>query len=185
MRHTALLVVAFVAAATGAGATQDTEVFVLGALGALHEKVDRFPYETLGLIIRAIDPDVMLLEVTPEELAGRLDTKGRPEYPNVVWPFLKEGAVPRTYAMEAGQPLYGELTREGDRIWRDFANQHPRESAALTAYDSAAAHVLLAHWRSVADTQDDVTDRLAALGIASLHRSCLLAMRSRFAGIES
>lgn len=161
MRSTALIGTALVTAVMGAATTQDTEIFVLGALGALHEKEESFRYETLDRVIRAIKPDVMLLEVTPEELAGRLETKGRSEYPNVVWPMLGQAGAPKVYAMEAAQPLYGELINEGNRIWGDFAKQRNVESSALTAHSDATTDILLAHWKSAADTQDEATDALA------------------------
>jgi hypothetical protein len=140
---------------------QDTEIFVLGALGALHEKEESFPYETLDRVIRGIKPEVLLLEVTPEELAGRVDTKGRPEYPKVVWPFLRAAGTLKVYAMEAAQPLYGELVGEGTRIFGEFAKRRPGENAALTTYTGAATDMLIAHWKSPADTQDEATDALS------------------------
>ncbi len=141
-------------------AAEDTELFILGALHGLHEQESSFGYDELDRVVKAIKPDVMLLEVTPQELAGKLDTKGRPEYPKVVWPMLTaEG--PKAYAMEAGQPLYGELTGDASKRFADFKQQFPAEDAALTAHSKATSEVLLAHWQSVADTQDGATDVLA------------------------
>jgi hypothetical protein len=154
MKPTGLLAVIL----TLATATQQTEVFVLASIGSLHDQVDGFRYRTLDQVIRAIRPDVMVLEVTPDELAERRDTKGRPEYPNTVWPMLKEPGAPRAYAMEAGQPLYRELIGEGERIWSEFARQQPGINAALTAYTAAVTDVLLQHWKTAADTHDELTD---------------------------
>jgi hypothetical protein len=58
-------------------ATQRTDVFVLGSIGS----VDGFRFRTLDRVNRAISPDVMVLEVTPDEPDNRRGTKGRPEYP--------------------------------------------------------------------------------------------------------
>lgn len=160
MRFTRLVAATLLAATPLPAAAKDSEVFVLGALHALHEKEDSFGYDTLGRLIRAIRPDVILLEVTPEELAGRLETKGRPEYPKVIWPMLGEGG-PKPYAMEARQPLYAELTGEASRRWGDFAAAFPAENGTLTAWSKATSDMLLAHWKSVADTQDEATDTLA------------------------
>jgi hypothetical protein len=161
MRFRVLVAAVLVTAPTGTLRAQDTEIFVLGALGALHEQEESFPYETLDRVIRGIKPEVLLLEVTPEELAGRVDTKGRPEYPKVVWPFLRAAGTLKVYAMEAAQPHYGELVGEGTRIFGEFAKQRPGENAALTAYTGAATDMLIAHWKSPADTQDEATDALS------------------------
>jgi len=153
---------AMLASLTTPAAAKDAEVFVLGALHGLHEREDSFGYDTLGKVIAAIKPDVMLLEVTPEELAGKLETRGRPEYPKVIWPMLDGG--PKAYAMEAAQPLYGELTGDAGKRWEAFGKDHPAEDAALDAYGKGVSGVLLAHWKSVADTQDEATDAVARAG---------------------
>jgi hypothetical protein len=145
----------------GAPPVRDTEVFVLGALGALHEREPGFTFETLSLVVQRIDPEVILLEVTPDELAGRLATKGRPEYPRVVWPLLEQPDPPKVYPMEAGQPLYDEMARTAEPVWSAFARDRAEDNAALTAYTEAATNALLAYWRSPSDTQDDATDALA------------------------
>jgi hypothetical protein len=158
MKHAALLALSLTVASVGPTTTEQTEVFVLASIGSLHEKVEGFRYRALDEVIRAIRPDVMVLEVTPEELVERRDTKGRPEYPNVVWPMLAKPGAPRAYAMEAGQPLYAELTSGGERIWSEFSRQRPDVNAALTAYTAAVTNALLQHWKTAADTQDDITD---------------------------
>lgn len=159
MRFIGLMAAALLAATSIPAAAKDSEVFVLGALHALHEKEDGFGYDTLDRVIRAIKPDVILLEVTPGELTGKLETRGRPEYPKVIWPMLGTGG-PKPYAMEAGQPLYGELTGDAAKRWGAFEKESPAEDAALDAYSKATSDMLLAHWKSVADTQDEATDAL-------------------------
>jgi hypothetical protein len=158
MKQAGLLAIILALGSGPVTATQQTDVFVLGSIGSLHDKVEGFGFGMLDRVIRGIRPDVMVLEVTPDELANRRDTKGRPEYPNVVWPMLRQPGAPRAYAMEAGQPLYRELIGEGDRIWREFARRRPDVNSALTAYTAAVTDVLLQHWKTAADTQDELTD---------------------------
>lgn len=159
MRFTTLIAAALLAATAAPAAAKDSEVFILGALHGLHEKEESFDYDALGRVIRAIRPDVVLLEVTPEELAGKLETRGRPEYPRVIWPMLGADG-PKPYAMEAAQPLYGEMTGDAGKRWGAFGKDSPAANAALTAHSEATSQVLLAHWKSVADTQDAATDAL-------------------------
>jgi len=70
--------------------------------------------------------------------------------------------------MEAAQPLYGELTGDAGERWGEFTKNFPADETALTAHSTATSNVLLAHWKSVADTQDEATD---ALGRARAHLS--------------
>lgn len=159
MRSMTLVALAIMGTIAAPAAAKDTELFILGALHGLHEQEESFGYDELERVIEAIKPDVVMLEVTPEELAGKLETKGRPEYPKVVWPMLARLPV-RAYAMEPGQPLYGELTGDAGARWGEFKKFSPADDAALTAHSTATSNILLAHWKSVADTQDAATDAL-------------------------
>lgn len=171
MRYLAYVAAVFTGITAMPAEAKDAEVFVLGALHGLHEKEDSFGYAELQRVIEAIKPDVLLLEVTPEELAGKLETKGRPEYPKVIWPMLGRSQA-KAYAMEVGQPLYGKMTGDAGARWGDFKKNFPSDDAALTAHSTATSNVLLAHWKSVADTQDEATD---ALGRARVHLSGAMA----------
>ena len=159
-KHLIGCIAAILLPATAANAAPPGQVYVVGALHALHEQEDAFGYDDLGRLIAAIKPEVILLEVTPEELAGKTETPGRPEYPKVIWPMLTAGG-PKPYAMEAGQPLYGELTSDASRRFGAFEKESPVENDARTAYGKGADAALLAHWKSIADTQDATTDALA------------------------
>ena len=78
--------------------------------------------------------------------------------------------------MEAAQPLYGELTGNASKRFADFKQQFPAEDASLSGHSKATSEVLLAHWKSVADTQDEATD---ALGRARTHLNAALVPGSR------
>ena len=171
MRYLASAIVVFASILATPASAKDAEIYVLGALHALHEQEESFGYAELERVIEAIKPEVLMLEVTPEELAGKLETKGRPEYPKVIWPLLGRSNV-MAYAMEVGQPLYGKLTGDAGGRWGEFKKNFPAEDSALSAHSTATSNVLLAHWKSVADTQDEATD---ALGRARVHLSGAMA----------
>lgn len=171
MRHLTPAVAILASCIATPAVAKDSEVFVLGALHVLHEQEDSFGYAELERVIEAIKPDVLLLEVTPEELAGKLETRGRPEYPKVIWPMLARRQV-KAFAMEVGQPLYGKLTGDAGARWGEFKKDFPVEDSALTAHSTATSNVLLAHWKSVADTQDEATD---SLGRARVQLSAAMA----------
>lgn len=140
------------------------EVFVLGSLGALHGREESFSYEDLDEAIRGIDPDVILLEVTGDELAGR--ARGKPEYARVVWSLLEEPDAPMAYAMEAEPALYDEIVSEGADILTEFAESRPAANAALQAWTEATTEALLAHWNRPSATQDETTDQMARARLA-------------------
>ena len=171
MRSITLAAFALIGCVATPAVAKDTELFILGALHGLHEQEESFGFGELERVIEAIKPDVLMLEVTPEELAGKLETKGRPEYPKVIWPMLGRLQA-KAYAMEVAQPLYGELTGDAGARWGEFKKSLPADDAALTAHSTATSNVLLAHWKSVADTQDQATD---ALGRARVQLSGAMA----------
>ncbi len=82
-------------------AAPDHPVLVIGALHDLHEREPAFGYDQLRAAIRAFIPDILVLEVRPDELDERKPTPGRPEYPAVIWPLLAETGV-EAVAMEPG-----------------------------------------------------------------------------------
>jgi hypothetical protein len=134
-------------------------VFVVGALHALHAEVPGFGYEELRKVIETIQADTMVLEVRPDELAERLDTQGRPEYPNVVWPLLNDsrGAVP----MEPGGSLFTEMVDAVSQSFAAFTERDQASASFLSAYQRSLAAVLRSYWRHPADAHDPVTDELS------------------------
>ncbi|MEM7728563.1 MAG: hypothetical protein AAF311_04735 [Pseudomonadota bacterium] len=152
--------------ASSAGATDRThtpmpdDVIVLGALHAMHETESSFDYESLREIISSFDPDLMVLEVKPTELAKLSDTRGRPEYPEVLWPMLSsyEGTV---VAMEPDGDLYNELTGAASQAFGDLTARSENDWDALNSHNAATKAVLQAYWTNIARTQDSTTAALA------------------------
>ncbi|HYE43449.1 MAG TPA: hypothetical protein VEA15_08655 [Caulobacteraceae bacterium] len=146
------------AAATAPDTPRDA-VLIVGALHRLHETQPAFDYAALKRVIEAADPDILLLEVRPDELAERKDTPGRPEYPRVVWPLLDTlgaTAVP----MEPGGAEFERRVKEASDLHAAFARDQPEAAALLDRYDGALGRVLARHWKALADTHDAATDDL-------------------------
>ncbi|MGH7712366.1 MAG: hypothetical protein ACREOG_13840, partial [Gemmatimonadaceae bacterium] len=106
--------------------TRSDGIFIVGALHSLHGTEPGFDFAALRRVIDAIKPDVMVLEVRPDELQERKDTPGRPEYPQVVWPMLKERTI-QAIAMEPGEPLFSELVGAASSASNQFRQ---RDSSA-------------------------------------------------------
>ncbi|MBL8656684.1 MAG: hypothetical protein JNJ92_04900 [Altererythrobacter sp.] len=144
----------------GAIAADDT-VMVLGALHGLHEREPAFPYDRLRAAIIAFAPDVLILEVRPDELAGRTQTPGRPEYPAMVWPLLatlKADVV----AMEPGGAVFEQISGQAGAAFDELKRRDPGGAAALKRLDEAAEDVLMSYWERPGQVQDDQTASLAA-----------------------
>jgi hypothetical protein len=134
-------------------------VLVLGALYGLHVREESFGYDRLRDALEAFRPDVVIIEVRPDELAGRTGTPGRPEYPEVIWPWLRNaGAEP--VAMEPGGLRFEALTGEASAAFAALARNDPKGATALASFDDAIEAALLEYWRHPAQTQDETTARM-------------------------
>lgn len=142
------------------------EIYVVGALHRLHVTEESFTFADLRRVIDAVRPDVMLLEVRPDELAERKETPGRPEYPAVIWPMLastKAVALP----LEPGGETFQTMVDGASARFEAFAKEKPAQSAYNGRLRRAVETTLQAHWRHPADAHDRVTlDLVRAQGLA-------------------
>lgn len=155
----AALVLGVAATAGRAASRDDNGIYIVGGLHALHETEESFDYAALEELIDAIDPEVMLLEVRPDELAERKETPGRPEYPAVIWPMLDESDV-TAVGMEPGDPLFTEMVTRAREMREMLERERPGDQAFLSSYGEALEEALMAHWTTLPRTQDDVTGSL-------------------------
>lgn len=159
-----LLAVPFATTASAATAHPNLapdSVLVVGALHALHEREPAFDYAGLRAAIVAFAPDVLVLEVRPDELAERKATPGRPEYPAVVWPLLAQMNIDAV-AMEPGGESFTAISGAASAAFEALRRRDPAGTAALARLDSAAEEILLGYWRTAAQVQDTTTATLAA-----------------------
>ena len=156
----ALLLLA--AATPSADATPPGDgVLVIGALHDLHENEPAFGYDKLRAAIVAFAPDILVLEVRPDELTGQKPTPGRPEYPAVVWPLLAQIKV-ETVAMEPGGDLFAAIAGEAGAAFAALKQRDADGSAALSRLDADVDRILLKYWQSAGQVQDGTTATLAA-----------------------
>lgn len=136
-------------------------VYVVGALHGLHPKENAFTYEDLARVVAYARPDVLVLEVRPDELAGRTETPGRPEFPQVIWPYLAAHRV-TAVAMEPGGARFKEITGAVGAEIGAFEARDPEGYAAWKRLYRAMEAAFLAYWASPADTQNQITGDLTA-----------------------
>lgn len=131
-------------------------VYVVAAIQRLHATEPDYGYGHLRRIIDAVKPDVVVLEVRPDEAAERKDTPGRPEYPNVVWPWLADHPLP-VISMEPGGRTFAQMTGEAGAMFERFAREKPAEDAYMTRLGRSLSVALQAHWKHPADAHDRFT----------------------------
>lgn len=142
--------------ATGAHAEPADGVFVVGAIQRLHATECAYGYADLRRILDAVKPDLVVLEVRPDEAAERKDTPGRPEYPNVVWPWLADHPLP-VISMEPGGKAFAEMAGAAGAMFETFDRDKPQAAAYMASLRKSLSTALLDHWRHPADAHDRVT----------------------------
>jgi hypothetical protein len=140
-------------------AAQETQLFILSTVTRLHPELSYYDFGELRRRILDVRPDVIVLEVRPDELAERKETPGRPEYPAVVFPLLQEKRY-ATYPMEPGEPVFGEMVKSYATLLQRFKETQPDAAATLNAYEAAAVAALRACWHSPAAVNSPLTDRI-------------------------
>jgi hypothetical protein len=151
-------------------ARAEGEVYVVGALQRLHATEPGFGYAHLRRILDAARPDVVVLEVRPDELAARGETPGRPEYPQVVWPYLRNHPVAAA-PMEPGGEAFARMSGAAGAAIETMERDAPEAAKAWSRMQVSTDAALQAYWRHPADAHDAVTadvvqasaDRQAAL----------------------
>lgn len=131
-------------------------VYVVAAIQRLHATDPDFGYPQLRRILDAARPDVLVLEVRPDEAAERKDTPGRPEYPNVVWPWLADHPLP-VISMEPGGQDFARMTGAAGAMHEAFGREKPVEAAYMASLRKSLSAALQTHWRHPADAHDQVT----------------------------
>lgn len=163
------LVLAFAAGFAGrlqAATAPPDGVFVLAAIQRLHASEPSFSFGDLRQVIEIVRPQVLVLEVRPDELADRKETPGRPEYPAVVWPYLATHPTV-TVAMEPGGEMFAAMVGTAGRLFDRFAKEKPEAEAYMDSLGRSLSTALQAHWRHPADAHDRVTaDLVRAAGLA-------------------
>lgn len=155
-----LLLLAALPARAAEPAEPANGVYVVGALHRLHEEEPGFDFRALESILDAVRPQVLVLEVRPDELEGRLETPGRPEYPAVVWPWIARHEV-ELVAMEPGGATFSRITGAAGAEIEAFKARDAAGAADWARLRPAFETALKAYWRHPADTQGQVTADLA------------------------
>lgn len=133
------------------------QVAVLATLHQLHATSPAYSFEALGRAIERLQPDVLCVELQPDDLQRRPAEATKQEYPDVVYPLIDRHHY-RVYAMEPAEPVYSDILNPYIQAGHDFSVRAPEQAEAFSRYSDGAYIGLQAYWASPARVNDAVTD---------------------------
>ncbi len=133
-----------------------TDVYLIGTLYKRHEQVPAFDVAVLRRIIADVRPDVMVLDVSPEELKKNSVHASKVEYTQTVVPMIATG-IYAVYPAEPAEPMFSEIVQGLSAHLREYAKQQPVLAAAFNKNEQALYAVLKPYWTSASRVQDEVT----------------------------
>lgn len=151
-------------APTGARAQESgahSEVYVLSTLYRRHAQTAAYGHDTLRALIERVQPEVVVLDVSPRELREQTVHPSKAEYPQVIFPLVRKHGY-RAYPAEPDEPEFTEIVSGLSRSLEAFRTNRA-DAAAVDSGDDEATYAALARlWRTPADVNSGLTDRLLA-----------------------
>lgn len=144
---------------TAAQAWAANEVFLLGTLYKRHEQVPSYNVDALVRIVEKVAPDVLVLDVTPDELRKRAVHASKIEYTNGLFPLMEKRQF-ISYPAEPAEPMFSEIVEGLKGRLQQFEREQPALSANFKRTEKNMYAVLAKHWTSAARVQDDVTGEM-------------------------
>lgn len=155
--------------ATVLDAAGRSQVFVVGSLYQRHDSVAVYDLKSLAALIDAIQPQVLVLDVSPTELAEQKVWPGKIEYVQVVFPYLNRHTL-KAYAGEPAEPLFSEISGGVGLARKQLASDNPAAAAAMEQSRKATYAALAAYWKSPAEVHDATTERIV-VGLKSVEEA--------------
>lgn len=144
------------------GKAKKPKVYVLSALHQLHDKTPYYSFDELTRIIDRIDPDVIVVELTPADLASRKEQVNKQEYQRSVFPLAEKRGY-ELVPMEPAEPKFSEIVGVVRRSESALRTASPDKAAAFTIYANYLWEHLLNTWKSPADVNSAETDAMFAV----------------------
>jgi hypothetical protein len=136
-----------------------SEVFLLGTLYKRHEQVPAYDVDTLSRIVQKVAPEVLVLDVTPDELKKQSVFPGKIEYTKGIFPLMNKQKF-IVYPAEPAEPLFSEIVEATKATLVKFDKEKPGLSASYKRTEKNVYAVLGSHWTSAARVQDNVTGEM-------------------------
>lgn len=133
------------------------EVFVLSTLHQFHSDSKYYSFQTLSNTIEKIKPDVLAVELTPQDLESRKEQKTKIEYQKSVFPLIEKNKY-QTIALEPAEPLYSEIIDLLKESNKENQEKFPQKIEAFSVYSNSLYDYLFKHWNSVKAVNSKETD---------------------------
>ncbi|MCB1022933.1 MAG: hypothetical protein KDB79_00985 [Acidobacteria bacterium] len=143
-------------------AQNKADVFVLSTLHQYHETSKYYSFEELSRIVEEIDPDILAVELTADDLKSRKDQKVKQEYQRSIFPLIekhKYQAVP----LEPAEPLFSALLKLYKESSDENQAKSPQKVEAFSVYSNSLYDHLFKQWDSPRDVNSKMTDTLFEL----------------------
>lgn len=137
------------------------DVYILATLYRRHQTTPAYDHQTLRRLITQIAPEVVVLDVSPRELREQKVHPSKAEYPEVIFPLVREGGY-KAYAGEPDEPVFTEVVQNLSASLKAFQTDHADLARADKAYEEAAWAALGQLWKTPADVNSGATDRVLA-----------------------
>ncbi|MCO6511089.1 MAG: hypothetical protein J5I65_09875 [Aridibacter famidurans] len=137
----------------------ETEVLVLSTLHQFHGKDNSFTFEKLSEIVESYRPDLIAVELTPDDLRTRKEQKTKVEYQKSIFPSADKIEA-KMVPMEPAEPKFSEivgLIRASDS---DLREAKPDAAESFSAYVEALYGYLFEYWDSALEVNSARTDAL-------------------------
>lgn len=136
-----------------------SEVFILATLYQRHATTPAYSHDTLRQVIRRINPAVVVLDVSPNELRAESVHPSKAEYPEVIFPLVRSQRY-HAYPGEPPEPTFAEIVNQLSSALKQFQADQPALAEADRAFTASTYAALAALWRTPADVNSPVTDAL-------------------------
>lgn len=140
-------------------ANDSTEVIIVSALHQIHEEVEYFSFAELQRIIEALQPTILVLELTPTDLEAKKKQTVKMEYQEAIFPLIEKHGYPAV-AMEPDEPLFSELVNKHRASIREAMDEDSLKVSAFSDYASKLIETLKYTWDSAAAVNSAYTDKL-------------------------
>lgn len=145
------------AAAVTPAAAAPAEVVVLVTLHQLHLTTPGYTFKALGQAIEKLQPDVLCVELQPDDLTLRPDQSTKQEYTAVIYSLIDRHHY-RVYSLEPAEPAYSAILKPYIQAGQAFSVQLPDQAEAFSRYSDGVYIGLQSYWTSPARVNDQVTD---------------------------
>lgn len=136
-----------------------SDVYILATLYRRHQTTPAYDHATLRQLITRIAPEVVVLDVSPTELREQKVHPSKAEYPEVIFPLVKERGY-RVYPGEPDEPVFTEVVQKLVASLKAFNTDHPEAAKIDKAYEEAAWAALAPMWKTPADVNSHATYRV-------------------------